>query len=393
MAKDRVAAHKKGALRARRSIVFIDESCFMLQPLVRATWAPRGRTPVLKSWDRRDRLTALSALTLSARRRRLGLYFTVQRSNAKTDDVVAFLLSDAASYMTGEIVYVDVDATITISSEYASADVTSRVTTALNAYFATPTVRPGASVYLSDLYAEIEAIEGADNSIINEVTASKQATELLGNGDGLTVTFGGLLDLPVGLPVAPGTVQFTAGSLVVTDSVAVPGTLTGDGTGTINYTTGVYSVTFSTAPAGTDTVQITYRYILDYARWQQIATGDGMTGTYTGTVDYPPILEYQTFYHQKGITFTDGVTTYQDDGLGNIINPVLDPLALAPVGTVDYDSGAYSFTFPGGSIPANGAVIACAYQQLLRTASENIPIEKSQVAVPGVYYLATQVTP
>ena len=64
----------------------------MLQPVVRATWAPRGRTPVLKSWDRRDRLTALSALTVSARRRRLGLYFAVQRRNAKTDDVVAFLL-------------------------------------------------------------------------------------------------------------------------------------------------------------------------------------------------------------------------------------------------------------------------------------------------------------
>jgi transposase len=72
--------------------VFIDESGFMLQPLVRATWAPKGRTPVMKSWDRRDRLTALSALTVSARRRRLGLYFAVQRRNAKTDDVVTFLL-------------------------------------------------------------------------------------------------------------------------------------------------------------------------------------------------------------------------------------------------------------------------------------------------------------
>ena len=91
MAKDTVAAHKKGALRSERSIVFIDETGFMLQPLVRATWAPRGRTPVLKSWDRHDRLTALSALTVSPRQRRLGLYFAVQRPNAKTDDVVAFL--------------------------------------------------------------------------------------------------------------------------------------------------------------------------------------------------------------------------------------------------------------------------------------------------------------
>ena len=64
----------------------------MLQPLVRATWAPRGRTPILKSWHRHDRLTVFSALTVSPQRRRLGLYFTVQRANARTDDVVAFLL-------------------------------------------------------------------------------------------------------------------------------------------------------------------------------------------------------------------------------------------------------------------------------------------------------------
>ena len=71
--------------------MFIDESGFMLQPLVRATWAPKGKTPVLKSWARHDRLTVFSALTLSPLRRRMGLYFMVQRSNAKTDDVVAFL--------------------------------------------------------------------------------------------------------------------------------------------------------------------------------------------------------------------------------------------------------------------------------------------------------------
>lgn len=92
MAQEPVAAHKKGALSSGRSIVFIDETGFMLQPLVRATWAPRGKTPVLKSWDRHDRLTGLSALTLSPQRRRLGLYFSVQRHNAKTEDIIAFLL-------------------------------------------------------------------------------------------------------------------------------------------------------------------------------------------------------------------------------------------------------------------------------------------------------------
>jgi transposase len=93
VAQGTLAAHKKGALKARKSLVFIDESGFMLQPLVRATWAPSGHTPVLKSWDRHDRLTVFSALTISPVRGRVGLYFMVQRTNAKSEDTKAFVRS------------------------------------------------------------------------------------------------------------------------------------------------------------------------------------------------------------------------------------------------------------------------------------------------------------
>jgi transposase len=93
VAEEGVAPDKKGALRSARSIVFIDEGGFMLQPLVRATWAPKGRTPVLRSWDRHDRISGLSALTVSPRRRRLGLYFSLQRANVKHGDVMKFLRS------------------------------------------------------------------------------------------------------------------------------------------------------------------------------------------------------------------------------------------------------------------------------------------------------------
>lgn len=64
--------------RARRRtahLVFLDESGFMLTPTVRRTLAPRGKTPVLKSWDRHDRISAISAITVSPSRRRLGLDF------------------------------------------------------------------------------------------------------------------------------------------------------------------------------------------------------------------------------------------------------------------------------------------------------------------------------
>ncbi|MBX3354489.1 MAG: transposase [Phycisphaeraceae bacterium] len=63
----------------------------MLQPTVRRTWAPRGRTPIHCSWDRRDRLSAISAITVSPRSRRLGLYFDVLRHNVRTEHFAAFL--------------------------------------------------------------------------------------------------------------------------------------------------------------------------------------------------------------------------------------------------------------------------------------------------------------
>lgn len=63
----------------------------MLQPVVRRTWAPQGQTPIHYSWDRRDRLSVISAISLSPHRCRLGLYFAIHEHNIITDDVVAFV--------------------------------------------------------------------------------------------------------------------------------------------------------------------------------------------------------------------------------------------------------------------------------------------------------------
>lgn len=63
----------------------------MLQPLVRRTWAPCGETPVVACWDRRDRLSVISALTLSPTRRRLGLYFDIFDHNIVADDFEEFI--------------------------------------------------------------------------------------------------------------------------------------------------------------------------------------------------------------------------------------------------------------------------------------------------------------
>lgn len=82
------------AASARQAhLVFLDESGFMLTPTVRRTWAPQGQTPLLSCWDRRDRLSAISCITLSPQRARLNFYFTLlpDNTNAKAKDIVAFL--------------------------------------------------------------------------------------------------------------------------------------------------------------------------------------------------------------------------------------------------------------------------------------------------------------
>lgn len=63
----------------------------MLQPVNRRTWAPRGETPVQRSWDRRDRLSVIGAVALSPTRSRVGCCFAAQRENVRADDVVGFL--------------------------------------------------------------------------------------------------------------------------------------------------------------------------------------------------------------------------------------------------------------------------------------------------------------
>ena len=62
----------------------------MLQPLVRRTWALSGHTPVLDQWDRRDRVSVITALALS--RRPVGAnVFRLLDHHAKAEDFVWFL--------------------------------------------------------------------------------------------------------------------------------------------------------------------------------------------------------------------------------------------------------------------------------------------------------------
>src|SRR5215207_9549207 len=62
-----LARIEKGALKEGRTIVFCDQSGFYLLPMVVRTYAPVGKTPILKENLTRDHLSAMSGVTLEGK--------------------------------------------------------------------------------------------------------------------------------------------------------------------------------------------------------------------------------------------------------------------------------------------------------------------------------------
>ena len=75
--------------RARRRgayIVFIDESGFMLAPLVCRTWAPRGVTPTIEVTDHHGRISVIGAISVSPTRRRFNFHYHLLGDNENYRD-------------------------------------------------------------------------------------------------------------------------------------------------------------------------------------------------------------------------------------------------------------------------------------------------------------------
>jgi hypothetical protein len=84
---------QKNAGRRGAAIVFIDEAGFLMGPLRRRSWAPRGHTPQLHQRGRsRSKVSVIGALVVSPRRRRVRGYFGVlPEANYDGEAVLAFL--------------------------------------------------------------------------------------------------------------------------------------------------------------------------------------------------------------------------------------------------------------------------------------------------------------
>ncbi len=63
-------------------LAFVDETGFMLNPLVRRTFAPRGKTPANRVADPHARISVIGAITVDPRRERVGLIYNMLGDNA-----------------------------------------------------------------------------------------------------------------------------------------------------------------------------------------------------------------------------------------------------------------------------------------------------------------------
>jgi transposase len=88
-----LAPGKKNSTRVGASLVFIDESGFLMMPLVRRTWAPRGQTPLLRHRTNSYRkVSVIAALAVSPDRARVRLFFRLHpQANINARKVLSFL--------------------------------------------------------------------------------------------------------------------------------------------------------------------------------------------------------------------------------------------------------------------------------------------------------------
>jgi hypothetical protein len=66
----------------RSFIVFVDETGFMMEPVLRRSWAPRGQTPILKVSDPHGKISVIGAMALQRETYQFTFYFRLLGDNA-----------------------------------------------------------------------------------------------------------------------------------------------------------------------------------------------------------------------------------------------------------------------------------------------------------------------
>jgi hypothetical protein len=87
--------------------VLIDETGLLLNPLVRRTWAPRGKTPVIGGdGGHRKKVSVIGAVSVSPVAGHTGLYFSTLPDGYFTAESVADFLRDVLRHLRGKVVVV-----------------------------------------------------------------------------------------------------------------------------------------------------------------------------------------------------------------------------------------------------------------------------------------------
>lgn len=91
LAKARLATYKKKRISREVASFSPMKAALCFSRYVAGRGPPTGKTPIQYSWDRHDRLSVISAITISPQRRRLGLYFQIHPKNIRYEQMVPFL--------------------------------------------------------------------------------------------------------------------------------------------------------------------------------------------------------------------------------------------------------------------------------------------------------------
>jgi transposase len=87
--------------------VFIDESGFLMAPLVRRTWAPRGQTPILLQRGRsHQKVSAIAALVVSPRRHHVRLFFRLHPHVAIKAPLIRDFLCQLSRHLSGRAIII-----------------------------------------------------------------------------------------------------------------------------------------------------------------------------------------------------------------------------------------------------------------------------------------------
>jgi putative transposase len=102
-----LAADKKKVRRQKAHLVLIDETGLFLNPLVRRSWAVRGKTPVIGGdGGHRKKVSVIGAVSVSPGARRVGLYFSTLPDGFFTAEAVVPFLRDLLKHLRGKVVVV-----------------------------------------------------------------------------------------------------------------------------------------------------------------------------------------------------------------------------------------------------------------------------------------------